>query len=141
MTPIIFINCHESPFLDDILMLRKPFETRTRDTLRSLVGLRVLLAETGHGRPLVRGSATIKNSKVVSTRAGWEMVRKSACIRSGSRYDWKPWTRKKVLYYLSDVCECVPFVPPEGIRHGYVWMEYNPEITDRIVKIGGDNVD
>ena len=63
MTPVIFINCKEQPFLDRILSGRKKFETRTRNTLGRFLDHamndRVLLAETGHGRPVIRASARI----------------------------------------------------------------------------------
>lgn len=126
MTPVIFINCDASPFLDDIISLRKPWETRTRNTLRALIGQRVLLAETGRKhRPLVRCSAVLGEPLVIYSWEEWEKYRSSCCIPAGSRYDWQPTTKAKYLYPLYDVTSCSPFTPPEGVRHGYVWMEYN----------------
>lgn len=126
MIPVVFINCRRHPFLDQIISGRKSFETRTRDMLRSLVGQRVLLAETGRGRPVVRCSALIEYSCVARSRAAWETVRNACCIPEGSVYDWQPDTKIKHLYWITDVVPVpVPFTPPEGVRHGRVWMEYN----------------
>ena len=127
MTPIIFINCSAAPFIDDIISGKKKYETRTRDMLRRFVGQRVLLAETGSGRPVVRCSARIRYHSVITDRNYWTyFLRKDACIPAGSRYDWQPDTRKKHIYCLEDVQPVsAPFPAPEGVRHGRVWMEYN----------------
>lgn len=125
MVPVVFINCSSAPFIDDIINGRKTYETRTRDTLRALVGRRVLLAETGHnGRPVVRCSAVITCSAQIDDRETWRKLRRFTRVPSGSRYDWKPGTRRKFVYGLSGVVPCWPFIPPEGVRHGRVWMEY-----------------
>lgn len=128
MTPVLFINCSRVPFLDLIMSRRKTFETRTRDTLRALVGQRVYLAETGNGRPTVRCSAVIRPPVVVCDRHTWDVMRKSTCVGVGSPYDWKPDTKAKYLYPISAVVPCDPFTPPDGTRHGRVWMEYLAEI-------------
>lgn len=130
MIPIIFINCHESPFIDDIINLSKLYETRTRNTLRHFIGKRVLLAETGNGRPVVRCSAVIRSVEAVRSRAAWETVRPACCILRGSRYDWQPETTVKYLYELSGVVACHTFHPAEDVRHGRVWMEYNGKVVD-----------
>ena len=128
MIPVVFINCSRVPFIDLILRLLKVYETRTRNMLRSLAGQRVFLAETGRGRPpLVRCSAVIGEPVVACSRSAWAALRRSACIKRGSAFDWQPGTKKKYLYPLSDVQPCVPFTPPEGVRHGRVWMEYIPD--------------
>ena len=123
MIPIIFINCRLFPFLDMIIRGRKVYETRTRNMLRALVGQRVMLAETGRGRPVVRCTAVVGTPVVVRSRKEWNRYRRSACIRAGSPFDWMPCTKVKYLYPLSDVVACSPFTPPEGVRHGRVWME------------------
>ena len=125
MLPIVFINCAAAPFIDDIIDGRKTYETRTRDTLRQFVGRRVLLAETGNGRPVVRCSAVITCAGPVADRATWQKMRCCTCVPSGSRYDWQPGTHRKWLYGLSSVVPCFPFIPHEDVRHGRVWMEYN----------------
>lgn len=125
MMPIIFINCSEYPFIDHIINNSKLYETRNKNTLKRFIGKRILLAETGKGKPVVRCSAVIRSVSVALSRSAWETVRPACCIRSGSRYDWQPETKEKYLYELSGVVACHPFTPPEDVRHGRVWMEYN----------------
>lgn len=123
MYRVLFVNCSCVPFLDLFLARRKPWETRTRNMLRALVGTNVMLAETGNGRPLVRASAFIGEPLVIRSREEWEKYRERCGIPSGSQYDWKPWTKQKYLYPITDVKACAPFRAPEGVRHGRVWME------------------
>ena len=124
MIPVVFINCAEQPYLNDILSGRKQYETRSRDMLAQLVGRRVLLAETGNGRPIVRASAIIRTKTAARSRLEWALFRSGHCVPEGSRYDWGPGARVKYLYRLIDVQPVSPFIPPEGVRHGRVWMEY-----------------
>lgn len=125
MTPVLFINCSRFPFVDQIMAKEKLFETRNKDTLRNLVGKRVLIAETGdHTRPLVRCSAFVEYAYPVYTRAEWDVYRKWTRVEVGSSFDWTPDTIVKWIYRLTDVRPVDPFNPPEGIRHGRVWMEY-----------------
>ena len=124
MIPVVFINCRSIPFMDLIISGEKNIETRNRDTLRSVVetGNRVYLAETGNGRPVVRASAVIGWGRPVD-RIDWECLRKRTCVPVGSKYDWQPDTKVKYCYTLFDVRPVKPFTPPEGVRHGRVWME------------------
>lgn len=124
MIPIIFINCRKEPFVDDIMCHLKQYETRNRNTLGKFIGQRILIAETGHGRPFVRCSAVIDEIIEVFTREAWEKYLEWTWVPVGSSYDWQPDTKKKVLYHLSDVHALTPFHPVEGRRHGRVWMEY-----------------
>ena len=124
MIPIIFINTQRYAFVDDIIEGRKKYETRCRNTLGSLVGHRVLIAETGHGKPVVRCSAVIKDHFVIDDPWIWDRYRGTTRVPKGSKYDWQPETKVKHLYELTGVVACQPFVPPEGVRHGRVWMEY-----------------
>lgn len=121
--PVVFINCSRHPFLDQIIRRRKLDETRTRNTLRALVGLRVYLAETGRGPSMCRCSAVIGAPLVAHSRKEWNALRARHRVPRGSAYDWKPWTKVKYLYPILDVIKCTPFHPQEGIRHGLVWME------------------
>lgn len=132
MLPVVFINCSRHPFLKKIMDFQKEYETRTRNMLGRFLGERVLFAETGHGKPVVRCSAVISEIIEVYTQEAWNKYLRAACIPAGSTYDWQPGTRKKVLYRLTDVVACDPFTPPEGIRHGRVWMEYEPRINHRV---------
>ena len=124
MTPVIFINCSAEPFVNDIMSGLKQYETRTRNTLGRFLGDRVLLAETGHGRPLVKCSAVIDHVISVYTREKWEEYLEASWIPVGSMYDWQPDTKVKWLYHLTDIQPVVPFrLGPDCRRHGRVWAE------------------
>lgn len=128
MTPVIFINCTVEPYVDDIMSFLKQYETRTRNTLGRFLGERVLLAETGHGRPLVKCSAIIDEVIAVYTREDWEEYLQFTWIPVGSVHDWQPDTKVKWLYHLTDVKPVVPFrLGPNCRRHGRVWAEYREE--------------
>ena len=124
MTPVIFINCTVEPYVDDIMAYLKRYETRTRNTLGRFLGERVLLAETGHGSPLVKCSAVIDQVISVSTREQWEEYLEQTWIPVGSIHDWQPDTKVKWLYHLTDVKPVVQFrIGPDCRRHGRVWAE------------------
>ena len=125
MIPILFINSALIPFVDMILSGQKTIETRSKNMLRALVGRRVLIAETGHGRPVVRCSARITYAVQVTSKDVYDAIRDCTRVPEGSPYDWKESTRCKWFYTLTDVIPVSPFSPPEGRRHGRVWMEYN----------------
>lgn len=128
MIPVLFINSRSVPFVDMILKGEKIYETRNRHVLRSafLYDMPILIAETGKGKPLVKCSARIRSVIEIFTAEEWEKYRMFHSVPIGSEYDWKPETKKKVLYELCDVRPVsVPFVPAEGKRHGRTWMEYN----------------
>ena len=127
MIPVVFINCRLFPFLVWIMSGRKLYESRTRNTLRALVGQRVYLAETGRGAPVVRASAIIAEVVPVYSRSVWRQLRSAHRVPAGSAYDWQPGARVKYLYRMAAVAPVPPFTPPEGVRHGRVWMEYNPD--------------
>ena len=130
MTPVIFINCSRHPFVWLIANGYKTYETRTRNTLKSLLtwslGERILIAETGKGKPVVRCSAVIDHVKAVYTRSGWDELRPDTQVLVGSEYDWKPNTKVKWLYHLTDVQPVNAFTLPDSCkRHGRVWAELN----------------
>lgn len=122
MIPVIFINCKQYPFVQQIINGNKIYETRNIDTLGRFIGDRVLLAETGNGSPVVKCVATISESIAVYTANEWRAYITKEDVPTGSGYDWNQDTRKKVLYRLTDVCPVAPFIP-EGKRHGRTWME------------------
>lgn len=127
MIPVVFINCSRYPFLSRIMYRTKRYETRTRNMLRALIGQRVILAETGRrGRPVARCMATINEPIVARSRSEWNLYRVAAGIEPDSQYDWQNSTKAKYLYPLTDVEPLHPFPVPEGVRHGRVWMEYEP---------------
>ena len=120
----VFINCSRYPFIQWIIDRRKVYETRGRNMLGKLAGRRVFLVETGKGRPVVRCSAVIGEGLKIESPFVWDCLRYSHRVEKDSVYDWKSETKYKWLYLLKDVQPVpVPFHPPEGIRHGRVWME------------------
>lgn len=125
MLPIVFVNCARFPFVSQIMAGEKLYETRNRDTLASLVGHRVLIAETGRGKPVVRCSARIAVSFSLDNRLAFDLFRHYTRVPEHSEYDWKESTKVKYLYELVSVRPVTPFIPAEGKRHGRVWMEYN----------------
>ena len=126
--PVIYINCSKYPFIEQIMRLKKLFETRNKNTLKAFVGKRVLLAETGKGKkPIVRCSCIISDVLKVTDRKTWNRYRKQTCIKKGSIYEWTKETRQKYLYQLTDI-KPVPAFIPEGIRHGYTWLEFSGSV-------------
>lgn len=126
MIPVVFVNCSSVPYVDMILSGKKVFETRSRNTLKSLVGRRVLIAETGKGSPVIRCSARITTAFTLENSFAWNMFRDYTAVPEGTTHDWKEGTKVKWLYELSSVRPVsVPFVlPSDSIRHGRVWAEY-----------------
>ena len=131
MTPVIFINCTVEPYVDDIMSYLKQYETRTRNTLGRFLGERILLAETGNGRPLIKCSVVIDEIISVTTKEDWDEYLGQTWIPVGSIHDWQPDTKIKWLYHLTDVKPVAePFrLPTECIRHGRVWAEL-PDLAD-----------
>ena len=129
MIPVVYINTKRNPFVTQIMLMLKQYETRTRNTLKSLMewslGERILIAETGHGDPVVRCSAVIDHIIAVHTEDEWNKYRSATCVPVGSEYDWKSDTKVKWLYHLSDIRPVCSFVLPKSCRrHGRVWAEY-----------------
>lgn len=118
----IYINCRVYPFIAWILSGVKLYETRTRNTLRALIGQRVALIETGTGHaPTVRGYATIASAERIE-HSDTE-ARKAARIL-GTSYDIRP-GGAKVFYKLEDVQPCTPYpVPADRVNHGRSWTTY-----------------
>lgn len=126
MPAVVWINSSSAPFLDDICARLKPFETRSRNMLQSLVGQRVIFAESARGARLARCSAVIRSVFTVTSREQWEVLRPLHRVPVGNMYDWKPGTKIKYLYELSNIRILRPFrIPGKGIPHGRSWFEYS----------------
>ena len=121
--PAVYINCRRYPFIDQIMNIDKTYETRSRNTLKRFLGRRVFLIETGKGKNLVRCSAYIDEIVECYTKEAYEQYRPFHAVPVGSDYDWKPGTKKKVLYHLSYIHPLKNPFTPEGTRHGRTWME------------------
>lgn len=119
----IFINSRKVPYARLIVDGVKTYETRTKNTLRPLVGRRVAIIETGMGSPMIIGFATIDGADYFEHDA-FEGIRSLTCIPAGSKYD--DGGRGKWCYKLSDpypLYEAVP-LPSDAIRHGRAWCEF-----------------
>ena len=134
MIPVLFINCRKCPFISWIISGEKVFETRTRNTLKRFIGQVVYLAETGNGKPVVKCLATITGVEIVRTRTQFERFRKLTMIEPKTEYDWTDGTTVKYLYRLENIYPVPDFVPPEDVRHGRTWMEYNPRTRFELVE-------
>ena len=126
---VIFINCQVEPFVQDIMDYLKQYETRNRNTLGRFLGERILIAETGHGSPLVKCIATIDEIISLTTKEDWDEYLEVTYVPVGSKYDWQQDTKKKWLYHLTDIRPVKPFrLPKDCPRHGRVSAEYNGSI-------------
>ena len=126
MIPVVGINSASAPFMEDIGSLAKRLETRGKNSLRSLVGQRVILAETQQGGYLAMYTAVIRSARPVRSRDEWETLRPLHRVPVGNQYDWQPGTVVKCVYELTSLRRLRPFLVPEGRRHGRTWMEYDP---------------
>lgn len=106
----IFINCKDTDFIARILCGSKTLETRNKNTLKAFVGERVALIETGRGRQILRGYATISASE----KLGYEDFRfydRFHAVPYGSKYYCKR-NGHKWAYSLINVEYCKPVVLP-----------------------------
>lgn len=120
----LFINCSVFPFIAWILSGLKTYETRNRNTLKSLIGKTVYLTQTGKcKKPIVYGSCTITDCIIVKDKKTYNKYRKQAMIKPGSCYDFIVGsTKQKVLYRLGNVQRCKPFPMPDNVvRHGRIY--------------------
>lgn len=121
---ILYINCKLYPFVQWIINGKKLYETRNRDTLHSLIGKTVYIAETGKGKPVIRCRCRISDMATVYSKTAYNAYRKYTRIAKGSVYDFTDTTKKKCLYRLDNVEQCEPFELPENIvRHGRIYCE------------------
>lgn len=122
---IIYINCKLFPFVSWIIAGLKLYETRNRNTLKSLIGKTVFIAETGtHKKAVIRCCCTIENVLKVTDKRTYNKYRKQTKIKKGSAFDWNQETKCKYLYKLSNVVPVPAFpVPDNIIQHGRTWAE------------------
>lgn len=122
---ILFINCKLFPFVQWIIDKEKIYETRNKNTLQSLIGKTVYIAETGKGKkPIIRCKCTISGLVTVYSKREYNQYRKQTKIVKNSSFDWNKSTVKKCLYKLDNVTQCKPFELPDNIiRHGRIYCE------------------
>ena len=120
----IFVNS-DGPvkYAREIVNKRKPIETRSRNTLKRLIGQTVQIIETGKGkRPMIIGQAKISKAVFVAA-ADFDKYRELTLIPAGGPFDCKG--KGKWFYYLENAKPCKPYAMPENaIRHGYTWVEF-----------------
>ena len=136
MTPAIYINCKEEPFIRQIFNIQKLAETRTRNVLGKFHDTRVYLVESGKGQSMVVGSVYIGDTYEVLEERVWDALRSITQVPKGSRYDWSILTRRKWLTSLLRPMMCEPWpLPKDAKRHGRTWAEitgpkdFNPNLT------------
>ena len=117
----VYINCSQYLFIDWIITGAKRYETRTRDVLKSLIGQRVALIETGRGEPTIRATVVIKAARTVPR--AFRDLRTAACIIN-TPYDIKP-GQSKVFYELTDAQPVEAYkLPADHINHGRSYTEF-----------------
>ena len=132
--PVVFINCRDYDYCTSIQYGFKKYETCTRNTLHCLVGKTCLFCETGHGLPKTRFYARIDSVTRIDSKEEFERYRTACDIMNGEKYDWKPETKHKYLYHLSEITveDEYRITFSNEQRHGRTWAEYwvnypNPE--------------
>ena len=117
----IYINTALIPFVAQILSGAKPYETRTRNMLRTLIGKMVYIIETGHGQPMIVGRATISGAELVPYSN--QAKRRQAQI-IGTPYDIKP-DGAKWFYKLDSIERLTPsLLPVTRENHGRSWTAW-----------------
>ena len=100
----------------------KPWETRSRDMLRALVGERVAIVLTGKGHPVVIGYADM-TGKHFCDASEFQKHFDKHLVPAGSAYDCKG--KGKWCYHMENAKRCKPFLLPENaVRHGRSWCEF-----------------
>ena len=119
---VLFINCKLFPFVSWIIKGLKLYETRNRNTLKSIIGKTVYIAETGkHKRHFIRCCAVIGCPVIIDSLKEYNRHRKQTMIQKGSVFDFIP-GKKKYLYPLHNVQQVKPFYLPEkAVYHGRIY--------------------
>lgn len=120
---VLFINCKLFPFISWIIAGIKIYETRNRNTLKSIIGKQVFLAETGkHKKPLIKCIATINEPIKIDNLKDYNRYRKQTMIEKNSVYDFTRETKYKYLYRLSNVQKVKEFyLPGNAVYHGRIF--------------------
>lgn len=113
----VYINCSQADFIGLMFSKSKLYETRGRDTLRSIAGYKVALVDSSGRVPMVRGFAVFRRSgRHDRTSKLWPL----ACL-AGTTYDTDG---PRWFYSVDHVQSCKPF-PVRVIRsHGRSWSEF-----------------
>lgn len=120
----IFVNEDSGVhYADAIVKGFKTVETRNKNMLSSVIGLRVAIISTRKGRkPMVIGFADIVSGSRLNGK--WlDENRDKTLIPKGDKYD--AGGCPKWCYFVENPEECTPFpLPDTAIRHGRSWCEF-----------------
>ena len=124
MIKAMFVNeCGGVHYAQAIAQGYKPYETRSRDMLRHLVGERVAIVRTRRGiAPTVVGYVTV--TEAIHASPEWlDAHRGKTLVPEGSKFDHGG--RSKWVYVCTDAEVCDPFLlPSSAVRHGRSWCEF-----------------
>lgn len=120
----IYVNStQKTPYARAIVRGLKTLETRNSDVLRSLIGERVAVIETGCRSARIVGFCTIDGS-FYALRREFQKYFSAHLVPPGSKYD--AINSGKYCYKLSAPCEIAPvLLPANRINHGRSFCEFN----------------
>lgn len=96
----ININCKDIEYVEMILSGIKTIETRRTKSLHPYIGKRVGLIETGKGKAMLKGYATIVGIKEYTEQSAWDADRSLHQVPSGDKFTFNGY---KVGYILADI--------------------------------------
>lgn len=116
----------------------KTIETRSRNTLKSLVGERVAVIRTSRrgGKSKVVGYVTVALAYDVDNYAHFDIHRDHTLIPVGSKYDMEV-GGKKWFYLLENPEKCKPYTPQYCGNHGRSWAIIEQHTLDKFGIIKG----
>ena len=120
----IFVNEDDGvKYAEAIVNGFKTVETRNKNMLSDVVGLRVAIIRTKRGKsPTIIGYADVTSAFRLNGK--WlDGNRDKTLIPKGSKYDTGEWA--KWCYFLENAEPCEPYpLPASAIRHGRSWCEF-----------------
>lgn len=103
------INCKEYNFVQQILAHKKTIETRDTPSLRPYIGKRIGIVETGKGKAMLRGYATVSKEIHYTNQIQFTADYNKHLVEPGSSYDYNNSKHgTKYGYVLTNVVRCKP---------------------------------
>lgn len=104
---------------------RKTIETRFKNTLGKLVGERVAIVRTRHGKlPLVVGYCVVTDCWFCPKNEFADYTNQHLIFNEGCKYFAK--RTGKYMYEIRHAEKCEPYeLPKNAIRHGRSWCEFD----------------
>jgi len=122
MKAVFVADDHGISYAQLIVEARKIIETRNRNTLKNLVGERVAIVRTRHGKPMIIGYVDIVSVSFCDEERFPEYFTQHF-VPYFSKYYVK--SKGKYFYHLANAEKCIPYPLPENaVRHGRVWCEF-----------------